>query len=51
MDNVTFADIQSVTGETVTYAYIANPDGSTTSMTKVIYEAQQAQANSAPTAQ
>jgi hypothetical protein len=42
MTNVLYADIQNVSGETVTYAYIANDDGSTTSMTKETYDAQQA---------
>jgi hypothetical protein len=47
MDNVTYF----TNSESVDYAIIAHADGSFTSMLKSDYDAQQAQANPAPTAQ
>jgi hypothetical protein len=41
MDNVTFNDVEFM-GVITTYALITHSDGSTTSMTKATYEAQQA---------
>jgi hypothetical protein len=42
MDNVNFVDIQQADSTMATYAIIANPDGSFTSMLKAYYDAQQA---------
>ena len=43
MDNVTFIEIDTPNGEKETYAFIANEDGSSTSMTKAHYDAMQAE--------
>lgn len=43
MDNVTFVDLEDVISDEVkTFAIITNEDGSTTSMLKADYDAQQA---------